>query len=641
MGSAGRGGNGSRLDEAKALLLGGPKPLLKSLGEKYEVRLYALGESLRAIEAAELAGLKAGGKAGDLNDGLRKLGGKNAFVILLSDGNLRWENTASHDLPLLALPLGDPKTYRDLLIKGIKAPGLAFRGRPVPIDVTIRSSGYRGLTIPVLLKDGERLLTAKNVRIDESPAEITLSLSFTPEELGYHKLSVSIPPQFGESLTSNNTVNLSLKVVRDKIRILMISGSPSMSYRFMRMALKNDPSIDLLSFVILRKPSNIMNVPVQEQSLIPFPVETLFSREMKDFDLVLFDNFPYPLYISPNHAEGVKEFVKGGGSFAIIGGPDFSGQGGYGEGPLSEILPTRFTEDQHYRRDPPSRVRLSRVGAVHPITRPFSSENGRPGLWSGMPALDGINPVKPRSSGLVLLESDDPSRSALLTVGSYGKGRVLVLASDDTWKWYMGMVAEGKGNTAYLRLMERMVRWLTRDPSLEPVEIIRPESSLTTGQETEVRIKIREEGLSSKPRGTVLFSVFNPDGAKIGSLLKPTRESGEYLGSFSAEKAGTYKVRVETATGSTEEAIVIPGALEGLDASPNHDQLRKASTATGGKLLSAKDEPLEEIGAYAEKSEKRFIEESRAPLWSSPYAFALILSLLAAEWYLRRRWGLK
>lgn len=640
MGLAGPEGNGSRLDEAKALLLGGPKPLLKSLEERYEVRLYAFGESLRSIETTELAGLKAGGKMGDLNDTLGKLDGKNAFAILLSDGNLKWENTDSAGLPLLALPLGDPKGYRDLLIKEVRAPSLAFRGRPVSIDVNIKSFGYNGRTLPVLLKDGERLLTAKSVRIDESPAQVSLSLSFTPEELGHHKLSVSIPPQFGESLTSNNTMNLSLKVVRDKIRILMVSGSPSSSYRFMRMALKNDPSIDLLSFVILRTPSNVMNVPVQEQSLIPFPIETLFSREIKNFDLVLFDNFPYPLYIGPNHAESVKEFVKEGGSFAIMGGPNFSSEGGYLNGPLSEILPTRFTGNENYRRDSPSWARLSRAGVAHPITRFFSSEGGHPDLWSGMPALDGINLVEPKSPGLVLIESDDTSRSPILSIGSYGRGRALVLATDYSWKWYMGRVAEGKGGLAYLRLMERMMRWLTKDPSLDPVVITLPERTITAGQETEVRIKVREEEVSPKPRGRVLLSVFSPAGMKIGSLLKPTRESGEYLGSFPVEKIGTYKVKVETPAGSVEESIVIPGPLEGLDAAPDHEKLRKVSSASGGKLLFSRDGLLKEIGVYAEKGEKHFIEERRLPLWGSPYAFALILVLLVTEWYLRRRWGL-
>src|SRR3972149_11599718 len=107
-----------------------------------------------------------------------------------------------------------------------------------------------------------------------------------------------------------------------------------------------------------------------------------------------------------------------------------------------------------------------------------------------MPALDGINLLEPKSSGTVLLESADGNSRPILTVGSYGKGRILVLATDYSWKWYMGMVARGKGNWPYLRFLERAVRWLTKDPSLDPIQITFPESGRVTGRELEFRMKV-------------------------------------------------------------------------------------------------------------------------------------------------------
>ena len=362
-------GKASRLEEGKKLLTGGTNPLLKSLKEEFEVRLYGVSESLRTLDAGELSGLKAEGMKGNLSEILKELNGKNSLVLLLSDGNLKWNEDQLTNLPIVTVPLGSPREYKDILIKDIKAPTLAFRGREVTIDVTIKSYGYTGLTLPVLLKEGNKLITAKDIRINDSPGEATASLSFVPDEVGQKNLSISIQQQFGEVLVSNNSCNLSLKIVRDKIRILMVSGSPSMNYRFMRMALKNDPSIDLLSFIILRTPSDILNVPTHEQSLIPFPVETLFSKEIKNFDLLIFDNLKYPLYLSPHHLESIREFVKGGGGFAMIGGPDVVNEGRYTMTPIGEILPVRFAEKEIYRRGSQVGVRLSRVGVVHPITR--------------------------------------------------------------------------------------------------------------------------------------------------------------------------------------------------------------------------------------------------------------------------------
>ena len=641
-------GKPTRLEQAKKLLIEGTNPLLKSLNERFNVRLYGVGESLRAIEVKELGDVEARGMKGNLNEILKEISGKNALALLLSDGNLEWNEGPSTNLPLLTIPLGNPEAYKDILIKSVKTPSLAFKGREVIIDVTIKSYGYTGLTLPVLLKEGGKLLSAKNVRINASPGEGTASLSFIPDEVGQKNLSLSIPQQFGESLASNNNLNLSLKVLRDKIRILMVSGSPSMNYRFMRTALKNDPSIDLLSFVILRTPSDTLNVPTNEQSLIPFPVETLFSKEIKNFDLLIFDNFKYPLYLSLPHLESIREFLRGGGGFAMIGGPDVVNEGRYGMTPIGEILPVRFTEKEVYRRDSPASIRLSRAGVVHSITRLPSDVMGdiggddarRLNFWREMPTLDGINLAEAKSSATTLLESADGISWPILVVSNYGNGRVLTLTTDYSWKWYVGMVAKGKGNLAYLRFVDRMVRWLTKDPDLNLVEITLPEGQRSAGQEIEARIKLREEDLSPNPRSRVSFSVLDPDGVRIETRLKPNGQKGEYLGSFLPQKGGVYKLRIETSAGNLEESMVVAGLLDRLDAAPDHEQLKKISASTGGRFLVGSADLLREIEAYGKRGQHSFVEEKRLPLWATTYTLAILLALLGMEWYLRRKWGL-
>ncbi len=634
-------GKGSRLAEAKALLA---HPLLKALSERFEVRLYGVGESLRAIKTGELADLRAGGMKGDLNEVLKELNGKTARGLLLSDGHLKWDGSQSTTLPIATIPLGSTGEYRDILIKAVKAPSLAFRGRDVVIDVTIKSYGYTGLNLPVLLKEGEKLITAKNTLIHTSPGEVTTSLSFTPDEVGQKNLSISIPQQVGESLVSNNIFNFSLKVVRDKIRILMVSGHPSMNYRFMRTALKDDPSIDLLSFVILRTPSDILNVPPNEMSLIPFPVETLFSKEIKNFDLLIFDNLKYPLYLSPQHLESIREFARSGGGFAVIGGSNLVNEGRYAMTPIGEMLPVRFAEKEDYRRDAKVSVRLSRAGVAHPIMRLSSDivgdEAHRLSFWQEMPPLDGLNLLETKSSGTVLLESSGGIPWPILIVSQYGKGRVLALATDSSWKWYMGMVAKEKGGLAYLRLMDRMVRWLTKDPGLDSVQMTLPENSGSVGQEVEIRIQLKEEGLSPNLRSRILFSVFNPDSLKIESTLKPTGQSGEYLGSFLPQRGGIYRLRVETSSGNLEASMVVAGLLDRLDAAPDHEQLMKISASTGGKFLSRKEDLLKELESYAREGGSRFIEEKQSSLWATPFVMVPILGFLIMEWYFRRRWGL-
>jgi uncharacterized membrane protein len=634
----------TRLDKVKSLLMEGQLPLLRSLGEKYEVSVYGLSDSLRPLESGDLARLTAAGNKGDVTEALKSLGAKNSLAVLFSDGNLRWNSSQGQQLSTLTVAMGNPNTYRDILISEVSAPALAFRGREVVIDITVKSYGYAGVTLPILLQDSGKLLVAKDMRLETYPVELTTSLAFVPGEPGRRDLTISIPRQVGESIFTNNQINLTIDVVRDKIRILMVSGSPSMNYRFLRSALKSDPSIDLLSFVILRTPSDILNVPPQEQSLIPFPVETLFLKELNTFDLLIFDNFNYSLFLNPDYLESIRSFVESGGGFALMGGPNVYNEGRDRLSPIADILPFRFVEEEFYRRDSPVGLRLTRAGAEHPLMWVGDdSSQGANGLfrfWQQLPPMDGINLIEVKGSADVLLESADGVAWPILTVAEYRKGRVVAIVSDYAWKWYMGMVASGKGNQFYLRLVHRMVRWLTQDPGLDPVQMILPEMLVAAGQEIDVRIRYQGEGSSRSSDAAVSFLVFNPEGVRIPSKLKPTAQPGEYLVSFHPYNGGIYRVRVETPFGKLERSMVVAGPLESLDAAPDHDQLKKIAASTGGKYLAPGDDLLSEIQEYARRAEKKFIEEKHLPIWATPFVMVIVLAFLSSEWYFRRRWGL-
>lgn len=633
----GRGPSRTRLDEAKEVLLGGSRPLLKSLTERYEVKIYGLGQSLVPLEIGQIASLSAGGKQGDLSQAIAKIREQSPVVLLLSDGKLRWHAKAPNGPSILSIPLGDPETYKDVLIKEVKAPPMAFREREVVLDVILRSYGYKGILLPVVLQEGNRLLSARTVPIRQSPEEVKLSFSFIPQRTGPQLLTISVLPQVDEAMSQNNSVDLPLRVFRDKIRVLMISGSPSMNYRFMRTGLKNDPSIDLLSFIILRTPSDILNVPLQEQSLIPFPVETLFTKELGNFDVLIFDNFSHQLYLKPTYLENVRDFVNRGGGLAMIGGPN--GFSGYVRTPLEEILPVILTQKEDYRRDRPLPVQLAAAGRNHPITRLSSDEKENRTLWTEMAPVDGLNLLQAKNTGSVLVETKGPEPIPLLTVAPYGKGRVAVISTDYCWKWYIARVAQGEDPWAYFKLTERLFRWLSGDPMLGPVEVVFPEGAGGVGEEIEIKILVRE-GYIKAAKNEVSLSVIDPDGLKVEARLRPTPQPDRFLATFVPQKPGNYRVRVETPTGSLEEALSVSESTKEADAFPDHERLKEISLATGGKVLNQSDDLLREVEARAGRDVKGVIEERRFPLWATGGSFSIILLCLAMEWFLRRRSGL-
>jgi uncharacterized membrane protein len=642
-------GEGTRLDEAKELLTGGSGGLLSALSATYDVRLYALGHDLRPLGAAELGTLKADARHADLPGALKSLAGRTSAVFLVSDGAGVGSppvssSPAGGTPPVVAFPLATNGAYRDVMISALRFPSVVFRERETTIEVTVRNRGYDGIMVPVFLKEGDKLLAARNVRLGGPNGDVSLSFPFIASEVGTRRLSVTVQPQVGESISENNTVEFSLTVTRDKVRILMVSGSPSPGYRFMRLALKNDPTVDLLSFVILRTPSNTIDVPLNEQSLIPFPVDTIFGKEMKDFDLVVFDNLPLHFYLNQKHLEAVRELVRGGGALAMVGGPSLSDEDRIRSGPLADLLPVTF-EKPDYRRGAPLSLRLTQAGSRHLLTRLFPDQALDSRLWRELAPADGVNLMKPAGSASVLLETEGSPAQPVLVVGNYGKGRVLVLGTDYAWKWAAGLAAKGQDTSTYLRFVERMVRWLTKDPSLDPMAIVLPEKPAEAGASVQVRMTTGERssrpGAESKGGGEPpLFSVFAPDGARVPAEIKQGTVPGEFAAEFVPLKRGAYRMTVKSTSGTAEETLMVGTVRDRLDGAPNGEVLKAMAAGTGGKVVTNGAGVKAAVAEYAEKGRKSFVEMKEIPLWSTFYAIGALVALLAVEWYLRKRWGL-
>jgi hypothetical protein len=310
--------------------------------------------------------------------------------------------------------------------------------------------------------------------------------------------------------------------------------------------------------------------------------------------------------------------------------------------PIGDILPFRFIQREFYRRDQAFSLDLSGPGVKHPLMNLFedapNEKEGRIRFWQEMPPLDGINLVEAKRSAAVLLaaKADEVSWPVLM-VSEVDQGRTLALVTDYAWKWYMGMVEQGKGNLAYLRFFHRMVRWLTRDPGLDPIRLILPEKPTFAGNETDVRLFVQEEDRQPLEKAV---SVSDPDGVVIPSQIK-SAAPGEALISFLPDKKGVYRIRVDATEGVFEEPLVVTVPSVYLDSAPDHGQLFRISETTGGEIVPPqKEDLLQSVERYAGNMEKRFIEEKRQSLWSNSYILGALLGFLSLEWYLRRRWGL-
>ncbi|HET8562596.1 MAG TPA: hypothetical protein VFM35_01865, partial [Candidatus Binatia bacterium] len=310
----------SRLDVLKEKLLDGKEPVLQKLSRDYELRLFRFGTALEPIEPSVVSQLKPHDQGTRLLEVLQEVereGGAQAGILLFSDGitngnQVDVDGMGQLPVPVFTVGVGEVEGFTDIRIADLRTPEFGFRGRELKLDVTIQAYGLKGKTVPLYFNRGKSLITSRSINIDADPFEQKVTLGFTPREIGSHNFTITLPTQPGEQITQNNHKEFKIDVQRDKIRVLTLSGSPAWNYRFLRMAMKQDPLIELVSFVFLRTPTDSVDVPDNRLSLIPFPIDDIFLEELKNFDVVFLDDFSHRSYFNPVYLEKVRDFVRDG-----------------------------------------------------------------------------------------------------------------------------------------------------------------------------------------------------------------------------------------------------------------------------------------------------------------------------------------
>src|SRR5690606_41984259 len=166
----------------------------------------------------------------------------------------------------------------------------------VEVEVTLSAVEMGTLDVPVALRQEGEVVAQKTVSLGPKQPRQTVKLSFVPDRIGEFVFTVSVPVYEGEATSANNSETFVLKVIRDRVRVLHVVRRPSWDQRFLRTLLRNDPNVDLISFYILRTQQDQPRAPEHELSLIPFPVDEIFDKQLWSFDLVVFQNFNYRPY---------------------------------------------------------------------------------------------------------------------------------------------------------------------------------------------------------------------------------------------------------------------------------------------------------------------------------------------------------
>ncbi len=475
-------------------------------------------------------------------------------VIAVTDGQAHDNPNPALDAPLQVLiPAAGEETDRRLRI--IEAPSFGIVGHSVALKLAVDDLGVARPGGPARLtvrRDGEPPET-RPVAVGQ---ETTVEVPITRAGPTIVELQADALP--GEVSPVNNRAVVTINGVRDRLRVLLVSGQPHQGERTWRRLLKADPSVDLVHFTILRPPERDDLTPLNELALIAFPIRELFQVKIHDFDLIILDRFQNRGILPPLYMRNIADYVRQGGGLLLSAGPEFTGATSLAPTAIGSVLPASPASVV----DGAFRPQVTPLGARHPVTENL------PGWHAGAapdwgPWYRAIAPAS--SSAPPLLSTGDGS--PLLLLDRVEKGRVALLLSDQIWLWSRGH--DGGGPQA--ELLRRIAHWLMKEPALEE------EALRATISKDELHVERRT--LSDAAPGNV--TITSPSGAVSTAALK-AGQPGSSVATAPAGEPGVYQVSDGTHTAYAAASVANP--LEIADLRATAATLHPLSRASGGSV---------------------------------------------------------
>jgi len=655
-----------RVARAAAIL---KNELSPALARQFHTELYTIGDGLAPLAPAALDRLSADARRTDLSGALaaireRYRGQRVAGIVLLSDGGdtsragagqAGWAGGEGGP-PVFAVGIGSPDGPRDREVLGITAGDPHLDQASVDLHVTAVSYGFGRTPFPLrVLGNGRPLDTRRIVPpADGSPIDEVFTVS--PDPLNATVYSAEIPVDDSEKVAENNSRAVLVSPAGRKRRVLIVEGAPGFEHSFIKRALASDPGLEVDS--VTRKGRNAENQDtffVQAGAGRSAALTTGFPLRRQDlfaYDGLIVANVETDFFTRAQLTMAADFVAERGGGLLVLGGRSFAKRGLSGT-PLEEALPVEVndrlgglvrTSLGSGSLPPHNKVMLTEEGESHPIMRIGASPDETRKLWAALPPLAASAAVGgPRPGATILALTTAPGGGVfpVVAVQRYGQGRSMIFAGEASWRWKM-MVASS--DRAYEFFWRQSARWLASS-SPDPVAITVADAP-EPGDAMSVDVDARDATFAPVPDATVEATLGMPGGATQPLKLRHAdATSGRFTAAIRPEQTGLYRIHAEArrgavSLGAADRWMYVGGAdREFADPRLNEGFLRRVARTSGGRYVRAAE--ASRVPTFLTSAIPQNAAPERRDLWHEPWAFALIVILLSAEWILRRRWGLR
>jgi uncharacterized membrane protein len=650
---------GRRIDRARSVVR---DTLLPMLGPRFRVEVLGFGDAL-APASAETFGASA--RRSDLSGALaavreRYRGRALAGIVLVSDGgdtSGASARSAEAGPPVFPVPIGSRTVGRDREVLSVTAAEAVLDGSRIDLAVSAVSHGHGTAPIELRLLENGRPVEVRRVAPAAEGAPAREVFHVSPGRGAPTVYTVEIPSASGELVPENNRRSVLVEPPSRRRRVLLVQGAPGFEHSFLKRAWAGDSGLEVDS--VVRKGQN-------EEGHDTFYVQAARARGTalaEGYPAKADGLFAYDALVLANveasqltraQLGATREFVaRRGGGLLVLGAHSFLRRG-LVDTPVEEALPLDLNDrgrgvlpaSSVTDARGPHRVSLTRAGEAHPIMQLGATIEETRKRWSAAPALASVVPLggaRPGASVLAATAGPGGSPRALVAVQRFGDGRSMIFTGEAAWRWRMLLPSSDRSYDTFWR---QAVRWLAL-PAMDPVAIV-PPAGASAGDSLAITVLVRNAAFEPAADATVDVRVTRPDGRLDELRAAPDAApdgQARYVGRYRADQAGVYRVSAEVLRDGqpvtvAPSAFLVGGAdLEMTDPRVNLLVLQRVALASGGRVIAPGDasDLVDDLLANVPAATLMV----RRDLWHTGWSFIAILALLAAEWVLRRRWGLR
>jgi uncharacterized membrane protein len=649
-------GEARRIDRARQILT---DRLLPALGSRFRVEVLGFGERLEPKPAGELT---ATARRSDLQAALAGLreryrGQVIAGAVLLSDGGDTSEagERAASDAGTAIYPLGIGAVVvaGDGEVLSVTAAEAVLDDSRLDLAVTAIAHGDKSAPIDLRLLENGRAIQVAHLTPAAPNTPVHYVFHASPQRAAATVYTVDTPVMPGEPVPENNSRSVLVQGPSRPRRILLVEGAPGFEHSFLKRALTSDQGLEVDAVVRKGKDdrgANTFYVQAAQsrgEALVTGYPQTL--EALSAYDAIVLANVDSGM-LTGTQLEATRAFVsRRGGGLLVLGSTSFARQGFLGT-PVEDALPLQLSGRDGGALTTTSgvganRVSLTSEGATHPIMQIAEDVDASRKRWEAVPPLATVAQLggpRPGASVLAVAGSAGGTARALVAVQRYGQGRAMVFTGEASWRWRMHLPASDR---TYETFWRQAIRWLAL-PAGDPIQLTVPAAS-TPGDNIPLRVLVRNPAFEPVGDVAVDLRVSAPDGRMEQLRAAAVRGAAEgvFETTFRAADRGVYRVTAEvrrgaSTLGSATASMLVGGAdFEMTDPRLNTQLLQRVAIASGGRVLSVDD-----ISGLSETLRARLPAAALAAsrdVWNTAWSFLAIVTLLSAEWILRRRWGLR